>query len=127
MEGLPTVGVEIVVRRAGKVLLARRADFDVWGLPGGYVDPGESLAEAAVREVREETGLDVQLSYLIGIYSYRYWLGRGYHFAAFLAQPVAGSLTPQAAEAAELRYVAPEDLPSPLGFGIHQVLADAAT
>jgi len=57
MIGMPNVGVEVVVMDDGKVLLLRRRDFDVWGLPGGYVDAGESIAEAALREVGEETGL----------------------------------------------------------------------
>ncbi len=43
------------------------------------------MAEAALREVREETGLEIELAHLIGLYSYRHWLDRGYHFAAFMA------------------------------------------
>ena len=125
MDGLPSVGVEVVVVDDGMVLLMRRRDFDVWGLPGGYVDPGESMAEAARREVQEETGLEIELGYLIGLYSYRRWLGRGYHFAAFMAHPVAGALRPQESEALELRYCEPDDLPYPLGFGTDQVLVDA--
>jgi len=52
MEGWPRVGVKVVVVDDGKVLFMRRRDFDVWGLPGGYVDPGESIVEAARREVQ---------------------------------------------------------------------------
>jgi mutator protein MutT len=58
--GIP-VGVHVVVERAGRILLMRRAGtgfFDgLYSLPGGHVEPGESLREAAVREMREETGL----------------------------------------------------------------------
>ncbi len=60
-------------------------------------------------------GLEVELVYLSGLYSFRRWLGQGYHFAAFMARPVGGSLSPQESEALELRYFAPEDLPQPLG------------
>ncbi len=127
MDGLPNVGVEVVIVDDGKVLLMRRQDFDVWGLPGGYIDPGESVAEAALREVQEETGLEVELIYLIGMYSFRRWLNRGYHFAAFMARPVAGALRPQESEALELQLFDPRDLPQPLGFGNDQVLADALT
>jgi ADP-ribose pyrophosphatase YjhB (NUDIX family) len=51
------------------VLLTRRTDNGRWCLPGGRMDPGESLAETCVREVREETGLEVEVVRLIGLYS----------------------------------------------------------
>lgn len=49
----------VVLDAARRVLLARRADNGLWGLPSGHVEPGETVAEAVAREVREETGLDV--------------------------------------------------------------------
>lgn len=52
-----------------KILLTRRTDNGRWCLPGGMMDPGESVAEACAREVREETGLEVQVTRLIGVYS----------------------------------------------------------
>jgi 8-oxo-dGTP pyrophosphatase MutT (NUDIX family) len=52
-----------------RLLLTRRADNGLWCLPGGHMEPGESAAEACVREVREETGLEVRVSRLIGVYS----------------------------------------------------------
>ena len=52
-----------------RILLTRRADNGRWCLPGGGIDPGESLDEACIREVREETGLDIRVSRLIGVYS----------------------------------------------------------
>jgi 8-oxo-dGTP pyrophosphatase MutT (NUDIX family) len=52
-----------------KVLLTKRADNDLWCLPGGGVDPGESVEETIIREVREETGLTVRVLRLIGVYS----------------------------------------------------------
>lgn len=53
---------------AGRILLVERADDGTWGLPSGYVDPGESPAETAVRETREETGLDVEVTELVDVY-----------------------------------------------------------
>ena len=50
-------------------LLMQRSDNGHWGLPGGYVEPGESVSEAAAREVFEETGVEIQLGRLIGVYS----------------------------------------------------------
>ncbi|MCD4753712.1 MAG: NUDIX domain-containing protein [Anaerolineaceae bacterium] len=52
-----------------KVLLIRRADNDRWAVPGGYMEPGESLSEACKREVLEETGLTVKIQRLIGVYT----------------------------------------------------------
>ncbi len=50
-------------------MLIQRADNAHWGLPGGHVEPGESVAQAAVREVLEETGFAVEVGRLIGVYS----------------------------------------------------------
>ena len=64
------VGVGVVIRGPGEtILLEKRRDCGWWGLPGGRVEPGESLVVAAVREVLEETGLAVEVTHLIGVYS----------------------------------------------------------
>jgi len=66
------LSVSAVVWRAGpntELLLMRRSDNGFWGLPGGYVEPGESVIEATHREVREETGYEIDLGRLVGIYS----------------------------------------------------------
>src|SRR6185436_11811839 len=62
-------GVSAVILRPGGVLLQRRSDNGLWGLPGGGVEPGESVREAVAREVREETGLEVEPLRVIGVYS----------------------------------------------------------
>lgn len=53
----------------GRLLMIRRADNDLYSIPGGQVEPGETLTQAAVREVKEETGIDIEVTGLIGIYS----------------------------------------------------------
>lgn len=64
------LGVSVLVEdAAGGVLLELRRDCGLWGLPGGRVEPGESVAETAVREMREETGYEVSLTGLQGVYS----------------------------------------------------------
>lgn len=65
----PNVGSDAAVfDEEGRVLLIERADEGTWSLPCGYVDPGESPAETAVRETREETGIEVRVTELVGVY-----------------------------------------------------------
>jgi ADP-ribose pyrophosphatase YjhB (NUDIX family) len=59
----------IVTNQEGNILLQRRSDNDLWALPGGAMEVGETIGETAVREVKEETGLDVEPEYLVGIYT----------------------------------------------------------
>ena len=65
---VPSVNVA-VTNDAGELLLIRRTDNGNWALPGGGVDLGESLTQAAVRETREETGIDCEVTGLSGIYT----------------------------------------------------------
>ncbi|HET7388892.1 MAG TPA: NUDIX domain-containing protein [Nocardioidaceae bacterium] len=59
----------IVVDDGGRILLHRRQDNDKWALPGGVMEYGESLAGCAIREVKEETGLDVEVTGIVGTYT----------------------------------------------------------
>src|SRR5579863_5599636 len=61
----------IVPDGRGGVLLHRRRDNGYWALPGGTMEIGESIAQTVVREVREETGLEVEVKYLVGVYTNR--------------------------------------------------------
>jgi len=65
----PKVGINAAIfNEKQQILLERRVDDDCWGLPSGWVEVGESLLETVVREVKEETGLDVEPTYIINIY-----------------------------------------------------------
>jgi ADP-ribose pyrophosphatase YjhB (NUDIX family) len=59
----------VVTDERGRILLIRRRDNDLWALPGGGMELGESITDAAVREVKEETGLDVEVVGLVGVYT----------------------------------------------------------
>jgi len=64
------VGVGLVIRDMnGDILLERRSDNGLWGLPGGRVEPGESLLQTALREAKEETGLTIVVIRPLGVYS----------------------------------------------------------
>lgn len=65
---VPAVSV-VVSNDAGEILLIRRTDNGTWALPGGAMDIGESLAQAAIRETKEETGIDCEITGLSGIYT----------------------------------------------------------
>jgi ADP-ribose pyrophosphatase YjhB (NUDIX family) len=59
----------VVVNDEGRILLQRRSDSGNWALPGGAMDIGETFARSAIREVKEETGFDVRIERIVGIYS----------------------------------------------------------
>ena len=65
---VPAVNV-VVVNDAGEILLIRRTDNGNWALPGGAIDLGESVAQAAVRETLEESGIECAITGIVGIYS----------------------------------------------------------
>jgi ADP-ribose pyrophosphatase YjhB (NUDIX family) len=107
----PKVAVGTVITRPdGDIVLVRRAiepGYGKWVFPGGYVDRGEEVTLAAIREAREEAGLDVRIDHLIGIYSYA---GRTPIIIVYAATLVAGDLVVDE-EGLEARWFAPSALP----------------
>jgi ADP-ribose pyrophosphatase YjhB (NUDIX family) len=94
----------------GRVLLVRRRDVPVWNLPGGRVEPDETPWQAGLREVREETGLEIELERLTGVYSKP---ARDQVVLNFMGRVVGGRLTPTE-EAAESGYFSLDALPEPI-------------
>ena len=100
-----------VVNDQGELLLERRSDNGRWGMPGGALEIGENLAGAVVREVREETGIDVEVLGLVGMYSNP---GHVIEFSdgevrqefslCFRARPIGGSLS-VSSESFEVRWI----------------------
>jgi len=122
---MPAIGTEVAVIQDGCVLLTRREDLEMWCLPGGGIEPGESAAQCAIREVREETGLDVRLTRLVGLYSLPNVNVVGSHVIVFAAEPVGGTLRPAPDEVLEARYFAPHDLPDDLIWWHRRRILDA--
>jgi len=113
----------IIEVHGGIVLVRRRFPPPGWALPGGFVEYGETVAAAAIREAREETGLDVSLTELFSVYSDPRRDPRRHTIAVvFIATaegtPVGGD------DAAEAAVFTAESLPRPLAFDHGQILTD---
>lgn len=111
----------ILLDADGRVLLCHRRDIDLWNLPGGGVRPGEAPWEGVVREVAEETGLEVAVERLAGIYVKA---EAGEIVFAFVCRVVSGALTPTD-EADRLEYFPPERLPPNMSRKQAERIADA--
>jgi ADP-ribose pyrophosphatase YjhB (NUDIX family) len=122
---MSSVAAIVAIIHDGKILLTRREDFEVWCLPGGGVEDGESLAEAAIREAKEETGLDVELTRLVGVYSRVGGMWNDMHAVLFAAKPVGGELKTQPGETIEIAYFSPDNLPNEMLFGLKKRIEDA--
>ena len=106
----------VVLDDLGRVLMIERANNGLWAIPGGAQDVGETTAAAAVREVREETGVDVEVTGLVGIYSdprhviaYDDGEVRQEFSICFRARTIGGRLTPSS-ESKQVHWVDPDRL-----------------
>ncbi|MEU7004477.1 NUDIX domain-containing protein [Nonomuraea sp. NPDC046570] len=105
-----------VINEEGRLLLIERSDSGLWALPGGAQDIGESVTQAAIREVREETGIEVEVKGLIGIYSdprhviaYDDGEVRQEFSICFQARPISGNLQ-TSSESRTVQWVEPLEL-----------------
>jgi len=112
--------VTVAVRDgAGRILLVHKIDNDYWALPGGAVDLGESVADAAQREIAEETGVTIELTGLVGIYTdpghvmaYDDGEIRQQFSICFYARLIAGVARQDDTEIKAVQWVDPSDVPS---------------
>lgn len=126
-------GVAAIVLEGESVLLMRRRDNGLWGIPSGHVEPTETVSGAVLREIREETGIEAEVTALIGVYSdprsqvMTYPDGRIRHFVTtcFLCRPTGGTLLPTGPETLDAGFFPIESLPEPM-MAMHPLwLADA--
>jgi 8-oxo-dGTP pyrophosphatase MutT (NUDIX family) len=101
----------------GRILLQRRSDSGNWALPGGAMDIGETFAQSAIREVKEETGFDVRIDHVIGIYSdpahvFAYDDGEvRQEFSICLACTIVGGALHVSGESTAVKFFSVADLP----------------
>ena len=119
----------------GRVLLIRRGDGRGWSLPGGIMEPGERVVDCLLREVWEETGLEVEPLRLVGVYSdperthIIYPNGDQVQFvsATFECRVLDGVLTADGDESLEVAFFSPEALPDPIVADHRVRIRDALT
>lgn len=119
-----TIGAfAIIVDDEHRVLLCHRRDMDMWNLPGGRVESGETPWEAVVREVREETGFEVTVQRLHGVYVKPERDDIVFSFAC----AIAGGMVTLNDEADRIEWFARDDLPTNTSPKLRERIRDALT
>ncbi len=123
----PKVAAGALIENHGRVVLVRRGvepGVGRWALPSGFVEYDETVQQAAIRECREETGLEVSVDNLLGVYSFRNtFYGHGV-LVLYSAHVVGGELA-AGDDASEVGLFAPAELPANMAFQSHcQALDD---
>ena len=113
-----------------KILLIKRNTkpfIDYWALPGGRMDPGEKIEQTVVREVKEETGIDVCIVSAVGDYvekGFKDDIEYEYYPTCFEVKPLDGELKKQDSEIQEIKAFSLDELPKPLAFEHEKMIED---
>ncbi|MEO1647131.1 MAG: NUDIX domain-containing protein, partial [Chloroflexota bacterium] len=123
----------LIFNDAGEVLVQRRTDDSLWNFPGGAYEPGEEIAETAIREAHEETGLLIKPVRLVGVYGgedYIHTYANGemmaYINVVFVCEIIGGALQKDS-ESSALRFVQPDALPEPFTDKHRELIVHAMT
>lgn len=116
--------VTVIIPHNGKILLQKRSDMKIWALPAGHMEIGETVEEAAIREIKEETGLDIEITRLIGVYSepeyqvVKYPDGRVTHFVTMYLEGkiIGGKLDKNNSETLDLGFFPIDELPEDTAY-----------
>ena len=120
----PPVAADVIIEIGDQIVLIDRKNFPFgWAIPGGFVDIGETVEAAAIREAREETSLEVELRALLGVYSRPDRDPRGQTIGVVYIGRSSGK--PRAADDAKgLGLFAVNNLPEPMAFDHTEIIAD---
>ena len=120
----PPIAADIITEIGDKVVLIERRNFPPgWAIPGGFVDFGETVEDAAIREAREEISLEVAIRAILGVYSRPDRDPRGQTITVVYVARASG--TPRGADDAKnARLCDPRNPPTPLAFDHAEILAD---
>jgi ADP-ribose pyrophosphatase YjhB (NUDIX family) len=120
----------IIPYQDNKILLIKRNTIPFkgyWALPGGRMDPGETIAQTIIREVKEETGLDTQIGWVVGEYvekGCREGVEYEYYPTCFVVKPIGGDIIKQDSEIQEIKLFSLDALPAPLAFEHEKMIED---
>jgi ADP-ribose pyrophosphatase YjhB (NUDIX family) len=120
----PPIAADVIIEIGSQIVLIERKNFPFgWAIPGGFVEFGESVEQTAVREIREETCLEVELRVLLGVYSRPDRDPRGHTVTVVYIGRARGN--PRAADDAQnVDLFDPDVLPSPIAFDHRDILSD---
>lgn len=125
----PSVAVDGIIVDMGKILMIKRKNDPFkgkWALPGGFVEKGESLQDAVVREIKEETGLDVFVTGMAGVFSDPDRDPRGVISVVYLLDMVVGSKLKAGDDAAEAKFFDVNDL-TDVAFDHREIITRSTT
>ena len=125
----PALTVDTIIIEDNRIVLIKRSNNpyrDHWAIPGGFVEYGEKVEDAAVREAKEETGLDIELTKLVGVYSDPDRDPRGHTVTVAYTAKIVGGTLQSDSDAKDARFISPDELENiDLAFDPCVILKDA--